>query len=75
MSSVLQEQPMAKPKGRPKTSERNDVTVKIDRGIANMAKKVAESRGVPVAQFLSDLLEGPVGKAYAARMRELEGKE
>jgi hypothetical protein len=29
---------------------------------------------VPLAELLSELLRGPLGKAYAVMLRELEGK-
>lgn len=74
METVLSEAPVAKRKGRPKTSERDDVAVKLDRAIASMAKVIAASKGIPLAQLLTEIVEGPVSRAYAARMRELEGK-
>jgi hypothetical protein len=40
---------------------RPDVTVKIDREVARVAKMVASARGIPLAQYLSDVV-GPVAK-------------
>ena len=37
---------MPKPKGRPKTSDRDDVTVKIDRALVGMAKLIATRQGI-----------------------------
>ncbi len=65
---------MAKPKGRPKRSEREDVTVKIDRVLAGRAKHVASYRGIPLAELLTELVESPLDRAYAAMLRDLEGK-
>lgn len=65
---------MAKPKGRPKTSDRNDVTIRIDRALASMVKAIAMKRGVSAAEVLSELAEGSVSKAYAAMLRELDAK-
>jgi hypothetical protein len=65
---------MAKPKGRPRRSERDDVTVKIDRALVGKAKLIATHRGIPVAELLSDLVKGPLDKTYGAMLRELEGK-
>lgn len=64
-----------RPPGRPKTSTRSDVAVKIDRVIAGMAKAVATARGIPLAELLSEMLDAPVSKAYAQMLRELEGKK
>lgn len=66
---------MAKHRGRPKRSERDDVTVKVDRAVVGMAKAVATSRGIPLAELLSELLEGPVGRAYATMLRDLEKRK
>ncbi len=63
---------MTRPKGRPKTSERDDKTVKVDRRLANMAASVAEFRGKTLAEFLSDLLEGPVTAEYGRMIRETD---
>jgi hypothetical protein len=60
--------------GRPKTSERDDISVKLDRAIVGMAKNVATRKGVPVAELLSEMLRVPVGRAYAQMLRELEGE-
>lgn len=65
---------MARPKGRPKRSERDDVTVKIDRAIVGMAKAIATSRGITLAELLSESLEGPISKSYAQMLRDLDAK-
>ncbi len=64
---------MAKAKGRPKRSERDDVTVKVDRALVSMAKLIATRRGVSVAEVISELLKEPMERAYARMLRELEG--
>jgi hypothetical protein len=74
MHATLEREAMAKAKGRPKRSERDDVTVKLDRTLVGKAKLVATHQGVPVAELLSDLARGPLDKAYAQMLRELEGK-
>lgn len=66
------EQGMARPKG--KRSERDDVAVKVDRTIVGKARLIATHRGTSVAELLSELLSGPVDKAYAQMLRELEAK-
>ncbi len=40
--------------GRPKTSDRDDVTVKMDRNLVAKAKFLAEVASVPVAQIISE---------------------
>jgi hypothetical protein len=76
MQTTLERDTMvkAKPKGRPKRSERDDVTVKIDRALVGKAKLIATHQGVPVAELLSDLVKGPLDKTYAMMLRELEAK-
>ena len=71
---VIEDQAVAKKRGRPKTSERHDVTVKVDRRLVGKAKLIATHRGISVAELLTELLDGPVDRAYVAMLRELEGK-
>jgi hypothetical protein len=59
-------------KGRPKTSARIDVTVRLDRTIADKARQVAYARGIPIAEYLSEMLRGPIDRAYAQFVREIE---
>lgn len=65
---------MANKRGRPKRSERVDIAVKIDARIGGMAKVIAVAQGVPLAQYLSEALEGPVARDYAKHMAELQKK-
>ncbi len=60
--------------GRPRT-ERKDKAVKIDRVIADKAFVVAKARGITITEFLSDLFRGPVDKAYAQVVRDLDKRE
>ena len=64
-----------KQRGRPKTSERNDVSVKVDRTIVGKAKLIATHRGISVAELFTDMLKLPVDKAYAQMLRELEAQK
>ncbi len=68
---TLESEMMAKLKGRPK-SARDDVAVKIDRALANKAKRIADHRGMSVAELLSNYLQAPVDRGYLAMIRELE---
>jgi hypothetical protein len=74
MDTVIERAPMPKPKGRPKRSERDDVAVKVDRRLVSRAKVVAGHRGIAVAELISELLESPLDKAYAAMVKELDAK-
>ena len=47
---------MAKPKGRPAISERDDVTVRLDRQVAAKLRYVAEARGISLAEILTEFL-------------------
>jgi predicted HicB family RNase H-like nuclease len=62
----------ARKRGRPKTSDRHDVTVRIDHRIAARAHYVAKSRGVSIAALLSDMLEQPINRAFADAGKRLE---
>jgi hypothetical protein len=71
MTATL-ERAMTKRKGRPKRSERDDVPVKVDRAIVNKAKMIATARGLSLAEYVSELLRGPVDRDFAKEMRRLE---
>ena len=51
--------------GRPKTSDRDDVTVKLDRAIAAKARYVAEVKGIALAEYLSTITGGQVDRDFA----------
>jgi hypothetical protein len=60
---------MARPKGR--RSERDDVAVKIDRGLYEKAKLVAFRRHIPMAELLSEILRSPIEKFYLQEVKKL----
>jgi hypothetical protein len=62
---------MARP-GRPKRSERDDVTVKLDRGVVSKAKMIASARNLPLAEYLSELLQSPVNRDFAKEMKRID---
>jgi hypothetical protein len=67
---------MAKKKmGRPKTSERNDVSIKFDKVLAGKARLIAQGRGVTMAAYLSEMTQSIIDRDYAKLMRELEGED
>jgi hypothetical protein len=64
---------MAKKKiGRPKTSDRQDVSIKFDKVLAGRARMIARGRGIPLAAYLSELARPIIDRDYARLMRELE---
>jgi hypothetical protein len=64
---------MARRKGRPRTN-RDDVTTKIDRLLIGKAHLLARQKGITVAELLSEMVRGPIEKAYAALVRSLDQK-
>jgi hypothetical protein len=72
---AAQETAVGKMAGRPARSTRDDVAVKIDRGLKAKAQYVADSRGVPLAEYLSEAPRPIVGKDFdrAARSDGAEG--
>lgn len=63
---------MAKRRGRPKSSERDDVTVRVDRRVKIRAEAVADFKGIPLAELLTEILRGPVDREFSRMVRELE---
>ncbi len=65
---------MAKKKmGRPKTSDRNDVSIKFDKVLAGKARLIAQGRGLTMAAYLTEMTQASIDRDYAKLMRELEG--
>jgi hypothetical protein len=65
---------MAKKKmGRPKTSDRQDVSIKFDKTLAGKARLIAQGRGVSMAEYLSEMTRPLIDRDYAKLMRDLEG--
>lgn len=62
----LLDQPMAKKAGRPKSSERDDIVVKLDREVAAQARYVADKRRVPLAEYLTSALRPVVARDFHA---------
>jgi hypothetical protein len=65
---------MAKQRGRPRKSERNDMTVRIERRLATMLKSLAEYHGIAAAELLSGYARPAIERAFAQMMQELEKK-
>jgi hypothetical protein len=75
-STAILDLPMPKQKkaGRPATSTRDDVVVKIDRGIVAKARYVADTRGIPLAEYLSEALRPVVGRDFDRTVRGSEAE-
>lgn len=58
-------------RGRPKVSDRDDVTIKVDRKIASMVKAIAQRYGKGSAEILSELAQGPVERAYKKMLLDI----
>ena len=65
---------MAKARGRPKTSTRNDRVARVDAVVLGWAEMVARARGISVAEYLSETLRGPVARDFARVMEEMKGR-
>lgn len=64
--TAVLDRPMARKKaGRPKSSDRDDVTVKIDRELKVSADYVAAKRRMTLAQYLTELLKPVVEADFA----------
>jgi hypothetical protein len=63
---------MAKKMGRPKSSDRDDVSIKFDRILAGKARLISQGRGVSMAEYLSEMTRTFIDRDYAKLMRELE---
>lgn len=57
---------------RKKKPKRNDKAVKIDRVIAMKAGLVAESKGQPLAEYVTEILRGPVERDWARAVRTID---
>lgn len=59
-------------KGRALTSERSEGTALIETTIVLKAKQIAAYKEITVSELLSELLAGPIDRAYAQMLRELD---
>jgi hypothetical protein len=64
-ASAVAEKPMAKKRmGRPPTSDRDDIAVKLDRNVAADARYIAEKRSMSLAEYLTELVRPMVAKDF-----------
>jgi hypothetical protein len=66
---------MAKRRGNPGKPSGEGKPVRLDPAIASMAKAVATSKGMSLADYLAELLRVPVGRDYAKMLRDLESQK
>lgn len=65
VAGALAEKSMAKKQaGRPPTSDRNDIVVKLDRAVAAQARYIAETRDISMAEYLTAVLAPIVAKDF-----------
>jgi hypothetical protein len=63
-SAVVEKSMGRKRTGRPPTSERDDIVVKLDRALAAQARYIAETRGISMAEYLTAALQPIVSKDF-----------
>jgi hypothetical protein len=56
------------------TKKRQDKAVKIERILATKAKMIAESRGISVAEYLSDLLRAPIERDWPKAIKAIDAQ-
>ncbi len=68
------ERDVARPKktGRPATSERDDVVVKIDKRLAAKARYVSATRNISLAEYLSELVRALVDRDFERATKDNE---
>lgn len=72
----MAETTMAKKRGgRPKTSERQDVSIKFDKTLAGKARLISQGRGISMAEYLEEMTRSLIDRDYAKLLRELESSE
>ena len=69
-STGVLDRSMNKPTGRPKTSTRDDVVARVDREVIKRDRYVADTRKVPLAQYLSEILAPVVQKDFERVIKE-----
>ena len=65
---------MGRPRGRPKTSERNDVSTKFDKALLGMARMVATAKGISLAEYISEAARPVIEKDFGREMKRLGGE-
>ncbi len=66
---------MSARKAQPGKAKRGDVAVKVDRPLADKARLVASRRGTTMAEYLSDLIRGPIEEDFARAIEEMGAGE
>ena len=77
IGGALLERPPMEPKrrtGRPKTSTREDLTVKVDRHVIARARFVADTRKLTLAEYLTEALRPVVDRDFEKAARGGQGE-
>jgi hypothetical protein len=76
MSAGVKAKPMAKSKGRPGKPGGEGTVVRIASDLVSKARYLAAQKGVPVSDYLSDILRPVIDREFKKAGREfLEGGE
>jgi hypothetical protein len=65
---------MSRKRGRPKGDKRRDAVVKLDMIIVGKAQMVAKARGTSLAEYLSEIIRGPVDRDFLGIMKQMEAE-
>jgi hypothetical protein len=71
-STLVEGASVAKKAGRPKKPGGEGKPVRIEPELANKARVIALRRGVPLSDYLSDLLRPLIARDYRKTLQELE---
>ena len=63
---------MARKRGRPAGIKRRDAVVKLDLILVGKAQMVAKAQGTSVAEYLSEIIRGPVDRDFLNIMKQME---
>lgn len=63
---------MTRKRGRPEGIKRRDAVVKLDAILVGKAQMVAKARGTSLAEYLSEIIRGPVDRDFLSIMKQLE---
>jgi hypothetical protein len=70
--AAVAEMATKRPVGRPKTSDRDDVTIRVNRAIAHKARVIAAQRQITIAELITEILQQPIDRAFASVVREID---
>ncbi len=57
--------------GRPKSADRKDGSVRIDKAVLGKIQWLAKARGMAVGEYLTELVRGPVDREFLRESKKL----